>query len=134
MATPLSVARLNEVFHLELPEDRTVRKIFSAFPFLGTFVLNEQIKSLKQRIANTDNSYYKIELIDIKNEYHTIGCIRNLYEIALLISSVALGVIGFEFGIGFIFIKVIRLSTRLDSIYHNESEIRRHHLLMSVRR
>lgn len=79
----------------DLPEDSIYSKLLSCVPLLGIIptVINES--SLKKKIMQTNekNTDRLVKLIDTKNHYKWASIVRELLSVALIVSTVAFGIL-----------------------------------------
>lgn len=85
---------VQNMFYSTLPLDIAANsntfKAIACLPAVGSLCSLIQQQSLKTHIANTTNPLYRIELIELKNQYKTADIIRECLHITLTITMVAL--------------------------------------------
>lgn len=83
---------------IDIEENSTLMKVLSCIPILGNIPTVIQEQSLGLKIAFTDEVPRLIELIKVKNKYKVASIVRELIEIALIVTGIALGVLSIGLG------------------------------------
>jgi|GEM_PF-1855223 len=80
---------------IAIEENSAITKAICCIPLLGIIVSHNQDVSLTKKIDDEPKVFRIIELINIKNQYKVANAVRSLFTAALIISGIALGIIGY---------------------------------------